>query len=116
LLAGAGLNVLLNFLLIPLWGIEGAAVSTLVGYACSVIAIAIVTKLKKLLQIKPRFLASSLVVLGVFFVNRFFQFSFLGLLAFSGVGVFLILVWYVKDLRGIIQGGNLFRKGNGRNK
>ncbi|HQI24986.1 MAG TPA: oligosaccharide flippase family protein, partial [Smithella sp.] len=33
-LGGAAVNTLLNWLLIPMFGIEGAAVSTLLGYAC----------------------------------------------------------------------------------
>lgn len=55
LLMGAATNVILNFLLIPRLGIEGAAVATLVGYmVTAVIAILVCLKMKMVL-IKGRF-------------------------------------------------------------
>ena len=67
LTSGALLNVLLNFVLIPTLGIEGASIATLAGYAVTVVIASIVLHHMKLMIISKRFL---LAVAGmmVFFV------------------------------------------------
>lgn len=70
LLLGAGLNVLLNFLLIPKLGIEGAAIATLTGYAISVLVITVITVKKKLTIIKNRFIFSVLIMILFFVLSK----------------------------------------------
>ena len=71
LLGGAVLNVFLNFYLIPIIGIEGAAIATLFGYISSDIVAMIVLKRMKLMDISLRFIISALGMLVVFLIWRF---------------------------------------------
>ena len=59
LAGGALINVLLNLLLIPRIGIEGAAIATLLGYLCSDIICCIVLCKMGLMVIPSRFLIVS---------------------------------------------------------
>lgn len=56
---GAVINVIINFTLIPILGIEGAAIATLMGYVVSDIVCVIVLCRMKLMVISGRFLAAS---------------------------------------------------------
>lgn len=72
LMGGATFNVILNFLLIPVIGIEGAAIATLAGYIVSdVVAMVILGKMK-LMLISPRFVLAFLGMLVVFLFWRLF--------------------------------------------
>jgi len=64
LLLGAMVNLILNYGLIPVFGIRGAAVATLMGYTCSVAAIAALTVKWRLLGLKKRFFAVAFLVFG----------------------------------------------------
>lgn len=57
--AGAVINVIINLVLIPVLGIEGAAIATLMGYVVSDIVCIIVLHRMKLMVISGRFLAAS---------------------------------------------------------
>lgn len=59
LLSGAVLNILLNLILIPEIGIEGAAIATLMGYAVSDIVCMVVLCKMKLMVISKKFLFAS---------------------------------------------------------
>ena len=56
LAAGASLNIVFNYYLIPRIGIEGAAIATLTGYLVSVIVCVIVLGRMKLMSLSPKFL------------------------------------------------------------
>jgi O-antigen/teichoic acid export membrane protein len=60
---GMILNVILNFILIPVYGIVGAAVATLVSYTASVFSIALFTRMKKqfVMMIKSIFFIDLLI-------------------------------------------------------
>lgn len=58
--SGAALNVVLNFILIPRIGIEGAAIATLIGYLISDIVCMVVLCKMKLMQISLRFMLAVL--------------------------------------------------------
>ncbi len=58
----AGFNVLLNFKLIPIMGIEGAAIATLMGYLISVAICVIVLCRMKLMVISARFIVSAVIM------------------------------------------------------
>lgn len=53
---GAVVNVAINFILIPILGIEGAALATLLGYVVSDIAVVIVLSKMKLMVLEKRFI------------------------------------------------------------
>lgn len=57
---GAALNIILNYCLIPVLGIEGAAIATLIGYLLSVIICVIVLYHMKLHVVSKRFILASL--------------------------------------------------------
>lgn len=57
--AGAVINVIINLVLIPVLGIEGAAIATLMGYVVSDIVCVIVLCRMQLMVISGRFLAAS---------------------------------------------------------
>lgn len=57
--AGAVINVIINLVLIPVLGIEGAAIATLMGYVVSNIVCVIVLCRMQLMVISGRFLAAS---------------------------------------------------------
>lgn len=71
LLSGAVINVVLNLVLIPRVGIEGAAIATLIGYVCSVIICCLVLCKMKLMVISRRFLISCTVICAFIIVWRF---------------------------------------------
>ena len=72
LLSGALLNVILNLVLIPTIGIEGASIATLVGYIVSDIVAIIVLCKMKLMIISKRFLLISVCMAIYFIIWRFF--------------------------------------------
>lgn len=98
--AGALLNIILNYILIPVIGIEGAAVATLIGYIVSNIICAMVLIRMKLMTIRLRFIIASCVMIGYFVLWRtLFCMSFV-LGTFSAI-IFLVImiVLYLNDIR-----------------
>ncbi|PKL29122.1 MAG: polysaccharide biosynthesis protein [Spirochaetae bacterium HGW-Spirochaetae-2] len=106
LLVGASLNILLNFILIKIYGVKGAALSTLLGYFISLLIIMIVTK-KQLLMVYSKKLILSVVFALLFLGLQFFNFATVSSVA-SILFVLLILVLYRKDLIQIVW--NMRRK------
>lgn len=104
LLTGAILNVLINVLLIPVIGIEGAAISTLVGYFISNVICVIVLLKLKLMLISKRFLVSTLCIIIYIILWRilFCNNSIMGLLMAS-ILTFIYILLYKKDLLSIIS-------------
>lgn len=72
LLGGAVLNVFLNYFLIPIVGIEGASIATLLGYVVSDIIAVIVLCYMKLMIISSRFIIETIGMSVVFIVWRLF--------------------------------------------
>lgn len=68
--AGAVLNIIINYLLIPRIGIEGAAIATLLGYVVSDIICVIVLYKMKLMVISRKFLIAAIMMLLYFVVWR----------------------------------------------
>jgi len=62
--SGAALNVVLNFILIPAIGIEGAAIATLTGYIVSDILAVIVLSRMNLMVISMRFVCAVIGIVG----------------------------------------------------
>lgn len=69
---GAVFNVILNFLLIPKIGIEGAAIATLLGYVISNVINIIVLSRMKLFVLSKRFVLSFIITVVYICVWRFF--------------------------------------------
>lgn len=71
LAGGAVLNIALNLALIPVFGIEGASVATLAGYALTnVVALVVLTRMG-LLSMDRRFYGVTALFVGYFLVWRF---------------------------------------------
>jgi O-antigen/teichoic acid export membrane protein len=68
--SGAVLNIIINYLLIPFLGIEGASIATLAGYVVSDIVCAIVLCRMKLLIISRRFVISCSIMIVFFLLWR----------------------------------------------
>lgn len=67
---GAVVNIIINFVLIPLIGIEGAAIATLSGYIISDIVCVIVLCKMKLMVLNKKFLVSAAIMALYFIVWR----------------------------------------------
>lgn len=72
LLFGAATNILINMILIPIIGIEGAAIATLVGYIISNIICVIVLIKMKLMIISKKFIFITLEMLLFFIIWRLY--------------------------------------------
>lgn len=65
--AGAAINIIINWTLIPVLGIEGASIATLIGYVVSDIICVLVLCRMKLMEIHPRFILA-VILMAVFMV------------------------------------------------
>lgn len=104
LTTGALVNVVLNLLLIPICGIEGAAVATLIGYVVSVVVCVVVLCKMKLMVISNKFIFVVLLTVAYFILWRVFIptsviFGILAALLFSTA----VAAVYRKDLSGFIK-------------
>lgn len=89
LISGLVLNLFLNYILIPMFGIKGAAFATLTGYVGSVLAMVILTIKIQLLQIKWRFTLASILTI-IFTIKLFLYYDI-----WSNFAVVLILLIYL---------------------
>lgn len=69
---GAAVNVVINYFLIPVLGIEGASMATLLGYFVSDIACVIVLYKMKLMELDTKFFVAVLAMLAYFVTWRIF--------------------------------------------
>ncbi len=100
---GAGLNIVLNYFLIPVLGIEGAAIGTLVGYVASVSICTIALCCMKLMRVSLRFIISSCGILGYILLWRFVLIDIVWLaVIIACVFAIVIVLLYLKDLRRLI--------------
>lgn len=98
LLLGAIVNLGFNYYLIPIYGIRGAAISTLFGYIISVIIISIICLKNKLLIIEKKFL----VIFFILIIGIIFDFLFLKLSTIIYSGIFILTITsYFKELKNL---------------
>ena len=99
LLLGAVTNVVLNFILIPRVGIEGAAIATLFGYVVSDIVCIIILNKMKLFVISFRFLVICFYMTVFFILWRLYLLQ-MPILSSLLLCVFLIIsyLFYRKDI------------------
>lgn len=84
--SGVIVNIIANFILIPIYGIEGAAIATLLGYVTSCIIDILVLKMCKLMNPSVKFLIVTLFMIFFFMIWRLmFSKSFI-----FGLGVVLV--------------------------
>lgn len=104
LCVGAVFNIFLNLWLIPVLGIEGAAIATLAGYAASDILCMAVLCRMKLMEFSRKFLIASIVMAGYFVAWRtvFLRSVFLCTIMAMGITVFYLFL-YSKDINGLIK-------------
>lgn len=69
---GAVANIAINYFLIPVLGIEGASLATLMGYAISDVICVIVLCKMKLMVVEKKFIAATLGMILFFVIWRFF--------------------------------------------
>ncbi len=97
---GAITNIGVNYFLIPVIGIEGAAIGTLLGYIVSVLICAIVLTKLKLVNISNKFLLSSVITILFFILWRLiFKNSILLSLLLSFICCIFYGYLYRKDLK-----------------
>ena len=101
LAVGVIVNIIMNFFMIRAYGIVGCSLSTLVGYAVSVLMVVIVTSKMKLLKLSKKFVILSVlmttVVLSLFF-KLYWALCILVILALG-----LILIGYGKDVLRLLK-------------
>ena len=104
LVVGAIVNIVINYILIPKIGIEGAAIGTLFGYVVSIILAAIILVKMNLLKIFHRFYFILSVFL-IYFIGWRFSFReniFVGLASvFIICGIYVSVYW--QDIKRIIR-------------
>lgn len=103
---GAVVNVILNFILIKLLGIEGAAIATLIGYIVTIIMVCIITSSMKIMNISKRFLVGSILIIGYIFVCRIFiQYNIVYQVVLSTVIIGIYLVMYKGEIKVLLRQG-----------
>lgn len=95
---GAFVNLVVNLVFIPKFGIEGAALATLFGYVFSVIACIIVLYKKDLINVSKRFVITSLMMTLYFiFWRRLFSEKFVIGFIFALIYTVLVIILYRKE-------------------
>lgn len=104
LLFGAIINVILNLTLIPIIGIEGASIATLIGYAVSDIVCMIVLCKMKLMVVSFRFVICSISMVGFFCIWRLLipESLLLGIIAAIILTCFYFIL-YRTEIKNVIQ-------------
>ena len=95
---GAVVNVFLNIFLIPRFGIEGAALSTLLGYATSVVLAASIASKKGLLIFQSKTTINILLFAFVMIIKRLTEPGLLLSLALSLAYILITLLTYMRDI------------------
>jgi O-antigen/teichoic acid export membrane protein len=95
---GAGVNIILNLFLIPEFGIEGAALATLLGYTTSVILAASIACKKGLLIFQSKTIINILFFAFVMIFKRLTEPGLLVSLALSLAYILITLLTYKRDI------------------
>lgn len=86
---GAVSNIVLNIILIPSVGVEGAAIASLLGYIITLLVTTIVLKKMQLITISWKFYMASLLMLFYIIVWRIFATTN----TLLGIGITIVLLW-----------------------
>lgn len=101
LFVGVVVNIILNYFMIQWFGVVGCSLSTLIGYAVSVVMVVIITSKMKLLKLSKSFLAIALVM-TIIVLALFFKAT---LILYPAIVIILILMvlGYRKDVMRLIS-------------
>ena len=101
---GAILNIIINFSLIPILGIEGAAIATLIGYIVSDIVCVIVLCRMKLMEISNRFIIAVVIMVIYMAIWRLFfnNITIMGIIMAIITSILFVLL-YRKDLNKLFK-------------
>ena len=104
---GAISNVVINAVLIPLIGIEGAAIGTFMGYVVSIIAVIVVLEKMHLVQISRKFLICVVLfaVYGIIWRFLLIEHIITALMA-SGMLILIYAIFYKKELLQLLKKNN----------
>lgn len=101
--AGAVFNAILNLVLIPTIGIEGAAIATLIGYAVSDVICAVVLSRMKLHIISARFTSCCVLMVGYILAWRIVTIENIWMSVGMAVVVSVIMIrFYWRDIKRLI--------------
>ncbi len=104
LIAGAASNVMFNYILIPVMGIEGAALGTLAGYVISLLTASVVLVRMKLLVIKPKFcITASLMAFTMVIWRLKMSDDLLPSLGMAVAGCLVIMVLYLDEIKRLTE-------------
>lgn len=111
LTGGALVNIILNFFLIPIIGIEGAAIATLIGYAFSDIICVLVLLKMKLMVMRAKFVIAACLMIFFIIIWRMFCVYNIALgICITVIGIGILIILYREDVRYLINAVNLWRK------
>lgn len=114
--SGAVINIIINTFLIPILGIEGAAIATLIGYVIADIICVVVLLKMKLMVLNFKFIVAVFVTMGYIICWRllFSEKMLLGLLVAS-LAILGIVILYLEDIKKILASiKNMSRKKNNK--
>ena len=98
--SGAVLNIVLNLVLIPVLGIEGASIATLVGYLVSVVICVIVICKMKLMIVSGKFMISAVLMMVYMIIWRlFFSDNTISGTFFAIIATVIFVLIYKNDLK-----------------
>lgn len=97
LFAGAFVNIAINYFLIPVLGIEGASLATLLGYAISDVICIYVLRKMELMIIENRFIISTIFIIAYMLLWRivFIHHCFLGTM--MAICLLLVYIYLYKE-------------------
>lgn len=108
---GAIINIVFNYALLPIIGIEGAALATLLGYATSVIICERVLNKMKMIKISRKFKTCSVVTIIYFVLWRLVtKDNIIVSCMLSLFIIYLYTIFYKKELKKLFEKCNNIRK------
>ena len=109
---GAVLNIVLNYFLIPVLGIEGASIGTIVGYVISVLLCVIVLVKMKLLEINWKIIFTFILFICSFVIMRIFDFNtwYVNLSTCLAFTIIAMMVYYKEIGKLVVTVKGLLRK------
>lgn len=98
--SGALINIIFNYFMIPVIGIEGAAIATLMGYCISDVICCVVLIKIKLMVLPKRFVVCSVLMTAFFFIWRWTATTHILIGTLMAIVFTGILLWLYRDVGG----------------
>lgn len=103
LLCGAFLNIFLNYYLIPLRGIQGAALATLIGYSATVLITTILLKIKRMIIIELKLVIIVAITFVYTGIGLMYTLSFTVAFLLLLFALLIISLLYLKELKVLLN-------------